>query len=354
VILCVFGFGFENISLAITDYYKYDKITNIERVNPENVTFPAITVCTREGYWRDHYKNDVLIEEERVFSNLLKQFVNFKETGFKFFKNNSLLNISNHLDTFKINDQVDKLFYDCLRFNALTNKILELFKASSLEDGPRIFFNNSYREDVSKNEYYLHTFFSDFFLVYVGDNSLNSFEGLQYLQIQLYSFYNIEVEKVSVETKLPEPYNPCKKSSFDDPYHQMNCIETCTYKEIKNKYNCTFQSTLFSIQGFRQCVLNYRVLKSEFFANCLNECPLESCYSEKFTFYSSPSFAFNSTEFRFYFRDLSTLNITQIPKTDGFTFLNNIGGGLGLFMGIAFPNVIEFVQFILEIILILI
>jgi len=255
VILCVFGFGFENISLAITDYYKYDKITNIERVNPENVTFPAITVCTREGYWRDHYKNDVVIEEERVFSNLLKQFVNFKETGFKFFKNNSLLNISNHLDTFKINDHVDNLFYDCLRFNALTNKSLELFKASSLEDGPRIVFNNSYREDVSKNEYYRYTFISGDFFVYVDDNSLNSFEGLQYLQIQPNSFNNIEVEKVSVETKLPEPYNPCKKSSFYDPYHQMNCIEACTYKEIKNKYNCTFQSTLFSIQGLRQCVL---------------------------------------------------------------------------------------------------
>jgi hypothetical protein len=79
---------------------------------------------------------------------------------------------------------------------------------------------------------------------------------------------------------------------------------------------------------------------------------LESCFSEKFRFFSFSSFAFNSTEFRFYFRDLSFLNITQIPKTDGFTFLNNIGGGLGLFMGIAFPNLIEFFQFISEILLI--
>jgi len=34
-------------------------------------------------------------------------------------------------------------------------------------------------------------------------------------------------------------------------------------------------------------------------------------------------------------------------------FLNNIGGGLGLFMGIAFPTLIEFLQFILEIFLML-
>jgi len=55
----------------------------------------------------------------------------------------------------------------------------------------------------------------------------------------------------------------------------------------------------------------------------------------------------------FKFHDLSTLNITQIPKTDSFTFLNNISGGLVLFMGIAFPYLIEFFQFILEIILII-
>ena len=53
--------------------------------------------------------------------------------------------------------------------------------------------------------------------------------------------------------------------------------------------------------------------------------------------------------FSFFLSDFSSLNISQIPKTDWFTALNNIGGGLGLFMGIAFPNLIEFLQFIFEI-----
>jgi len=137
----------------------------------------------------------------------------------------------------------------------------------------------------------------------------------------------------------------------------MNCIEACIFKEIKNKYNCTFQETLFSIQGLSQCVHEYWVLKREFSESCLKECPLKSCFSEKFTFDSTPSdpnvHGHTGTVFRFNFRELSSLNITQIPKTDPFTFLNNIGGGLGLFMGIAFPNLIEFFQFILEIILII-
>jgi len=66
VILGVFGFGFDNISQAVADYYKYDKITNIERVNPESVTFPAIIICTSEGYSREHFINGSLIQRDRI------------------------------------------------------------------------------------------------------------------------------------------------------------------------------------------------------------------------------------------------------------------------------------------------
>jgi hypothetical protein len=353
VILGVFGFGFENISLAVADYYKFDKITNIERVYPESVTFPAIIFCTSEKYRREHFVNGSLIKEDIVSTNLLKQFVNFEYTDFYSFKNKTQFSVSNNLDTFKIMDPISGLYYDYLRFNAVTNRSSELFKATSVLDYFRICFNKIYREDISQNEYINYTL-TTFFFIYVSDNSLELFENLKYLWLEPEIYYGIEIEKESIESKLPEPYNHCKESSVGDPYHQINCIEACTYKEIKNKYNCTFHLTLFSIQGFSECVLEYNILKDEFSASCRKECPLESCFSEKFVFdstslYWEPDY----TSFRFKFRDLSSINITQIPKTDPFTFLNNIGGGLGLFMGIAFPNLIELFQFILEIVLII-
>jgi len=359
VILFVFGFGFHNISLSVADYYKYDKITNIERVKPDNVTYPAITVCTPGNYSREYYRNGSFVERQTLSSNSLKNFLNFEGTGFYSFINSpnkySLININNHIDTFKINDNFDRFYLDCLRFNAVTNKRVELFKASSIENGPQFFFNNFYRENISMNEYYRYVLVPNYFNVYIEENSLNSFEKRQYLQLKIQNnIHDFEIERASIETKLPEPYNSCKESSVDEPYHQMNCVEACIYKEIKNKYNCTFYSTLFTIQGLRQCVLNYTVLKTEFSANCLKACPMESCFSERFSYYAASTF--NSSVialFRFIFRDMSTLNITQIPKTDGFTFLNNIGGGLGLFMGIAFPNFIEFLQFIFGIVLII-
>jgi hypothetical protein len=110
------------------------------------------------------------------------------------------------LDIFKIYDPITNwLLYDCLRFNSLTNRSIELFKASSIEDFLEIFFTKFYREDISKNEYYNYTFIFDSFLVYVGDNYLNSFENLQYLELTSVFFYDMKIEKVSIETKLPEP-----------------------------------------------------------------------------------------------------------------------------------------------------
>jgi hypothetical protein len=223
VILSVFGFGFENILEAVADYYKFDKITNIERVYPENVTFPAITICYEGGYSRQHFRNGSLIRNDTVSASLLENFL--KRTYFFLFKQNkSFLNVNNHLDIFKINHQVLNSNHNCLRFNAVTNGSVELFKASSTIEYLNISLNNFYRENISNVEYYNLNLNRDLF-VYVGDNSLNSFENLKFLVVDPGSLYKFEIEKVTIENKLPEPYNLCKKSSVDEPYHQMNCIE---------------------------------------------------------------------------------------------------------------------------------
>ena len=148
VILCVFGFGFDNISQAVADYYKFDKITNIERVNPENVTYPAITICALEGYLKEHYINGSNIKTESVSfvdRNLLKQFVDVEETFFskQIFSNNiNRIDVKNHIDFFEIAHPVKEQFLDCLRFNAITNRSVELFKANSIEDHFRIVLND--------------------------------------------------------------------------------------------------------------------------------------------------------------------------------------------------------------------
>ena len=188
LILFIFGFGFENISQAVADFYKYDKITNIERVNPENVTFPAITICSDGGYRRNHYKDGFLINRDTVNSISIKQFLNFEFTHFYKFKNSRDYKLENHLDFFKITKPEYAITYDCLRFNAVTNRSVELLKASSTEDSIQISLNIFYRENIFSNIYFNYSFIRNYLNVLIGDSSLNSFENLQFLWLDINSF----------------------------------------------------------------------------------------------------------------------------------------------------------------------
>ncbi len=135
LILVIFGFGVQNISLAVIDYYNYDKITNIERVTPQNVTFPAITACfkgyNQSYYYKNNSVNITFVNSLSLNVSLIKNFIN---QSF-FFKTNEK-DVGNHLDFFTI----PRLDLDCFRFNAATNKSVELFKTSSYEDYFRVYF----------------------------------------------------------------------------------------------------------------------------------------------------------------------------------------------------------------------
>jgi len=238
----------------------------------------------------------------------------------------------------------------CVRFNGfVTNKSIQLFKTNDTLDYYFARINNNYIEKVSNSEYFNYCFisrYSDypaFLYVFVAENYLKSIENIDFLRIILNNFNEIEIEKESIEVKLPEPYNQCKEFTIDNHYHQWNCIETCIYKEIKNKYNCTYSLSLFAIPNLKQCDIPNKTMNKfqKEFSGCNKECP-ENCYSEKFSFSIRSNERDGYTDLKFSFHDLSTLNITQIPKIDAFTFINNIGGGLGLFMGIAFPTLIRY------------
>jgi hypothetical protein len=355
LILCSFAFGFYNISLAVNDYYKFDVITNVVRVEPKVVTYPAITICIWDFYIRDHFVNGSLIERgygKGSGDNLrIRNFIDFKEMKLMIqnITTATKRNVSDHnLDFFKIFNRA----YDCFRVNGVTNKSVELFKANSTSDFLTIRINSYYIKNVTENEYFNFSVYDPFYKVYIVDNSLNSFLKLQPLVLESDKFHKIEIAKESIEIKLPQPYNPCKESSAGSPYHKWNCIESCIFREIQIKKNCTFPFGLYSIHGLNKCNNGFSFFFNEFYDMCLNECP-ESCFSKKFNHYITTRNGSGNKRLNFVLRDLSSLMITQIPKTDAFTFVNNIGGGLGLFMGIALPHFIELIQFILEIVLII-
>lgn len=70
---------------------------------------------------------------------------------------------------------------------------------------------------------------------------------------------------------------------------------------------------------------------------------MRSRMSLQFTFQNTetPNNMPNTTNFWFIPNDLSLLEITQIPKTSMIDLISNIGGTLGLFVGMTFLSFVE-------------
>ena len=77
LLLISFGFGIYNVSYAANNYYQFDVITNIERVTPDNVTFPAISICAYNLYLKSHYKNGLIIKDELIGNQNYPKILNF-------------------------------------------------------------------------------------------------------------------------------------------------------------------------------------------------------------------------------------------------------------------------------------
>ena len=194
LILISFGFGIYNISYAANNYYQFDVITNIERVTPDNVTFPAITICAYNLFWKTHYKNGSIINNELIKNQNYPKIFNFLDLELTSFVSKKLptdFNAIDRIDSFKTPDYV----LDCLRFNGLTNKSIQLFKASSTEDLFKVGIKNNYIVSISDNEYLNYSFHISYFNVYIRDNHLNSLENIEPFVLLINSHYQIGILK---------------------------------------------------------------------------------------------------------------------------------------------------------------
>ena len=88
---------------------------------------------------------------------------------------------------------------------------------------------------------------------------------------------------------------------------------------------------------------------------CGEKCPKE-CGSSKFgtlvlsaqrTVPLRPPF-YSATKMEFFVADFSSLLITQIAKMSSFELVANVGGTLGLWVGISFMSVVDLVVFLAE------
>jgi hypothetical protein len=151
------AFGIYNIALSVNNFYRFETVTNIKRVESINLTFPAITICFFATYKRDHYRNGSLIGSRRIpikndTVSRIYNFLDFSSTRFysRGDFNGNFRNVSTHLDFFKVFSEYD---FDCFRFDAATKKGLELFTANTTEQIYAVSLKSAYTEHISDNEY---------------------------------------------------------------------------------------------------------------------------------------------------------------------------------------------------------
>ena len=309
------AFGLYLTSGTVKEYLDYDVFTQTKIIQATSSLMPSVTFCINDTDTKDLNA----FFDQADFSS---------PTGFK-------ANLTGE-------QFYQEGFGDCIKFNHFTNKSeYKLYTANTLND------KLSFKIDLNKANFSSAT-------VFLSDNYDNILDFSQFVTtfFNVEGFYLIENRK-EIELKLEEPYNPCKNKS-DITYRQSNCLAQCRNSYFASRYNCTLRN-FYSILGYSFCnEKNYTF--SEFNTVCEEQCPRE-CITTKFNALQiNPDIGsnFNGTvEFSFFYLDLRYTEIRQTPKMSGYSLLNEIGGALGLFVGITFLSLFEFLEFLFEIFFVL-
>jgi hypothetical protein len=195
-------------------------------------------------------------------------------------------------------------------------------------------------------------------------------------------FYEMSVNKIFTY-KLGLPYNNCLKDvksidSFDSDlyryiiqstnysYRQTDCLYYCAGQKLYNYLNITnkidrWENIIAKYPQYYGTILQMiysEALKKGLQASCL-DCP-EECdsiqydISHSFTKFSAQNETFeNFVFFTVYYESLQYTVIDQIAQMNVFDLISNIGGNLGLFIGISFLSFAELIELFVEIICII-
>jgi hypothetical protein len=358
----------------IIDFFKYNTVTTLQEVYEQQSQFPTISIC---GYPPLNMSIDKLF--------LRVRFDRIDET-----------NLSKIFEEFN-----DNVYGKCFRYNSgrnmykETNDILNATKSGK----PNNLKMNFYVDIPDGYD------FSEL-LIFIHNHSSPPYEmenGGYFLKPGSWNYYEIEREFYSI---LDEPYNHCLKdvSSFklnktlidfiiksNSIYSQDYCYNLCSYLYALEESNCSCASNLLNFDKdclrnaidifesqSKKCVSEYlRIFYEKYqYDKCFKYCPLEcestnfiiNTYNEQLPDFGNISLKaksdiglhnFSTYEevnkhfivLYIYYKNLNYKFISQNPKTEMFNFISNIGGILGVFLGISFLSFIEIIEIIYEIII---
>ena len=301
--------------------------------------------------------------------------------------------------------EFDRLRGNCYVFNSGFNSNRELLKSNIAGSfyGLRVSFYVHANEKLIPFNTLYNTFDSQ---VIIENNShLNEFT-LDGIRLPGGFETNINVERV-LKYNLPKPYSNCDlgidtpEGSFnselynlfsysDHEYTQQICLEQCFQKELAKKCNCSspYHLSLFNLEPYEtieQIKCHWNVFENIYISGdyirntCLPLCPLE-CNKTEFKYlismnqlngYRFLGFILRnknlSSDFinesminmetatksfvsvNIYYDSLSYILSIESPKMSIVSLLADIGGNLGLLMGVSAFSIYEIIEVFIEI-----
>ena len=291
------------LTITIIDYLKYDVITVSKSIEKEMEYFPAVTICSKN---KISLEDIISCEYEKQSCDINADFDIFR-----------IINAQNYTK--------------CIRFNR--NDVTTMPKVNRF-----IGLDHGFNVKISTNE-------TDHYIVFVADNYLNSFKGVNANYFRTKGFYGLRIEKFS-DTKLEHPYNNCLLKSKE--YKEKNCIEKCVQQEFAIKFNCTvigyYMNNNLNICSDKTYKENHKKIQND-----LCHCDKE-CETNNFMVYSmiERETDINSVHLTVYFGNLVMFEYSQVPKMTGAMVLSNIGGTLGIFLGLRFLTFVEVIEYFVE------
>jgi len=350
--LCAVSASIWYITGSISDYLNYEVITVIRTEYDQPTQFPCVSFC---NYFQKYFDNKSLA-------------VLIKKCSFGY-DENIMSNLGNHFESFYSQD-----YGQCYRFNSgknLSGHSIPILNSTigGIDDAFSLYI-------VSKGglAVWIHNQSQPPKLV----NNNNHYANRLLVSEKLFVHMNIER---TMETKLGLPFNNCFKnvSDFDrnktiidyiqskeEHYSQEKCLELCFDLIYIEKRPCGCSNgglgniwvncwILQENSNHSGCTWNF---KKEFYKNsilkeCSQYCPLE-CDSI-FYYVESSSLAIepnnlNTTKVKVNYRSLKYTLITEIEKYPLQDLISNVGGILGLFIGVSFVSLVEIIELFTEMI----
>ena len=374
---------------SIDNYLDFEVVTKIHLQSNLPIEFPTVSICN----WSPIVTDEAKVYFEENYYNLTEKF----DDNVWFYKYSNIYNKSTD-DKKNLGLKLEEFIYEC-RFNSKACEYEKDFVwFYDFYNGNCFRFNsgrNSTGHSIGKKNVYKIGRYSNLELnIFTGNYSPEAFTGLNIIvhnssvnpsltegfQIPTGFQTYVAIKKIFINKK-EYPYSDCisdinsHKSELVQAilktgykYRQIDCFDLCEQSYIINNAGCYFPG-LLNLNDSKPClspeeIERYFNKSSEFLSfnlknYCGPKCPLECDYVQYNTESSYANMKYSgdlhekntNLSLSVFYDSTSYTTIEEMAKTDLIDLIANIGGTLGLFLGISVLSFVEIFQLIGNIII---